>query len=627
MLTPLPSPVMVHPRLLFNQAEVRDIRERAASPLLKPVADRVCRAADENLAAAPLIPSVTLRGQPDPPGEVKGIAAARSLQSRVINYCMAFTLTGKKAYRDGAVAELNRAVSDWRIWVDTAHPPPYDLMTGETAATFAIAYDWLYQDLSPDERRFLRQGAEKRALKPYLEALRKETWFYTSENNWNTVCNGGAALLALALQGESRLSEEVLAKSVPGMDHYWGHLAKDGGWDEGTGYWAYGHRYAFLAAEALRRSGRPGGQERFDLPGTRNTGYFPIAFNPGRKASVSFGDSNSRADDAIYYLLGRTYKNPDFIWYQDLQDFPVVAHGWPQAALALLWRPIGEDWLPEKARHFTPTLDPVALFPSIGWAFMAPSQPDPPFYLGFKNGTLAANHTHLDLNHVTVGWKETLLAVEFGSRPYPADYFSDKRNFYYEISTAGHNTLMLGGLGQVQGRPGELKPPVHGKYFDSVCGVADQAYEVPGKVRRHVVFIEKNYWVLLDEVSCPRPETAELRFHTLGTVKKQPGRSWTFEKDKGVLNLAFSAGLEGGVESVKGWIKPAKVLSLKAPAAREHLIATVLSPHAAGKTGEKSISLVRKGGLLTLSTAHHEVLFRLHEDGWQVSTVRRKVPR
>src|SRR5207253_10771067 len=102
---------------------------------------------------------------------------------------------------------------------------------------------------------------------------------------------------------------------------------------------------------------------------------------------------------------------------------PVGAGNWPQEALTLLWRLVGEAWLPEAQRDFKPQLDPVFIFPSIGWGMMTPHQPDPPYFLAFKNGSLAANHTHLDLNHISIGYGDTMLAVELGSRPYPADYF------------------------------------------------------------------------------------------------------------------------------------------------------------------------------------------------------------
>jgi hypothetical protein len=343
------------------------------------------------------VPSITKRGEPDPPGEQKGIASARALQGRVLTYAMAFTLTRNTKYRDAAVSELRRAINDWRIWVDTAHAPPYDLMTGEICLTFGLAYDWLYHDLTLEERKELRSGVERRGLQPYLDsAAAGKASFFTARHNWNPVCNGGAAVLALALDGESELSGRVVTIAAAAMDHYWNHLADDGGWDEGPGYWTYGHRYAFIAAEALRRSGHASGAERFKLPGAKRTGYFPVVFNPGTLVTAGFGDSNSRVSDPILYLLGREYQNPDFIWFQDRARVPPLdREGWPSEALTLIWRPAGEPWLPERAKTFTPRLTPTYTFPSIGWGFMAPKQPDPPYFLSFKNGSLGANHTHL----------------------------------------------------------------------------------------------------------------------------------------------------------------------------------------------------------------------------------------
>src|ERR1700686_1502170 len=274
-----------HPRLLFSQSDLPEIKKRATLPIFQPTVRRLLERAEWQLTAPPLIPSISKRGEPDAPGEDKGLQCARLLQGRVLTYCMAFTLTGQKKYRDAAVAELMHAINDWRIWVDTAHQPPFDLMNGETCLTFGLAWDWLYNDLTPEERRQLREGVERRGLSAYLQSAKaaRPGFFLTAQHNWNPVCNGGAAVLALALEGESELAAPVLKIAVPAMDHFWNHLAEDGGWDEGTGYWQYGFRYAFIAAEALRRAGKPGGAERFQLPGAKRTGYFPIVFNTGLK--------------------------------------------------------------------------------------------------------------------------------------------------------------------------------------------------------------------------------------------------------------------------------------------------------------------------------------------------------
>jgi len=413
---------------------------------------------------------------------MKGLAGARRLQGRVVSLAMAYLLWGDRRHRDRAVAELDDAIANWPIWVDTAHAPPYDLMTGENALTFGLAWDWLYGSLTADERARLREGVERRALRPYLEAADREQppFWFSAQHNWNPVCSGGAVVLALALGVDSTLSDRVLALAAPAMAPYWNHLGSDGAWDEGTGYWEYGHRYAFMAADALRRAGRPEGRADLERPGARTTGYFPLVFNPGRRLSASFGDSPGRVSDPVLYFLSREYRNPDLAWFQDrVAMASPTREGWPEEALTLLWRPAGEDWLPEATRDFRPRVPAVAVFPSIGWAMLAPEQPDPPFFLAFKNGSLAANHTHLDLNHVSVAVGDTTLLVDLGSRPYPADYFTASARYrYYEITTAGHNSVLVGGDGQAPGRRGELRGPAEGSAYVAVTGVADKAYRV-----------------------------------------------------------------------------------------------------------------------------------------------------
>lgn len=574
-----------HPRLLFSKQDLSAIQARAKHPRFKAIVDNLMARADHVFKAPPLLVSLTARGEKDPQGEVKGLTAARDLQGRVLTLCMAFTLSGDSKYKNEAISQLDHALTNWKIWVDTAHPPPYDLMTGEVCATFGLAYDWLYNDLTSDERKRLREGAEKRGLDAYLAGVTKKMGWLRAHHNWNAVCNGGATLLALALEGESERSAKALEASVPAMKNYWNHLAPDGGWDEGTGYWTYGHRYGILAAEALRRCGNKYGDEVFALEGVKRTCYFPMVFNPGTKLSASFGDSTSRASDPIFYLLGREYKNADFIWAQDRAPLPAPnTTAWPYEALVLLWRPVDEAWLPEAKGNFTPQFDPVYSFPSIGWGFMAPSQPNPPFWLAFKNGSLGANHTHLDLNAISIGVNDEMLLVELGSRHYPGDYFSAKRFSYYEITTAGNNCVLVDSKGQKLGRPGKLLGPFHGEHFDEFIGIADGAYDVETPhARRSAVFVDKRYWVLLDDLEPKAPATFEQRFHTYATVIEKDSR-WTFTQNGAALDVipASLNGLSATIEKPAGWIRPVEVLSIKTAApAKSFLAATVLYPRAA----------------------------------------------
>ncbi|MBM4194726.1 MAG: hypothetical protein FJ202_10170 [Gemmatimonadetes bacterium] len=629
-LRPAAQSLPAHPSLLFDDTELDAIRTRAGSERMLPVYNRLIARANVLLTASPLLVSTTGRGQPDPPGTRKGLSAARVLQGRVFSFAMAFLLTGQRAYRDAAVAQLDHAITNWPIWVDTAHQPPYDLMTGEVSLTFGLAYDWLYPWLTDTERRRLREGVEQRALAPYLKAVdsaRPMYWFHT-ENNWNPVCNGGAVVLALALRGESALSSRVLELAVPAMAYYWNNLGDDGGWEEGTGYWTYGHRYAFIAADALRRAGRAEGTRYLQREGARQTGMFPLVFNPGTRLSASFSDSAGRASDPLFYFLGREYLNPDYIWFQDRTPLrSATSEGWPEEAMALIWRPVDEAWLPETYEAFRPTIPAVTSFPSIGWAMLASEQPDPPVFLAFKNGSLAAPHSHLDLNHVTVGMGNNMVLIDLGSRPYPADYFSaTARPNYYEISTAGHNAVLVGGRGQLFGRTGTLQGPYEGEHYSAFLGNAGGSYQVSTpRARRHVVFVDRRYYVLLDEVAPQTAQTIELRFHTYGTVTASPqGTVWTVNQSGSQVDVApaSSALVRGTIETPSGWIRAVNLLRLATPQPLSSLtLATALVPRLRAGATVPQVSQQVHGDELLVTVDGDQVTFRQTSDGYVLSDV------
>src|SRR5436190_1992192 len=74
-----------------------------------------------------------------------------------------------------------------------------------------------------------------------------QDWYYKKpDTNWNTVCNGGAGMLALALYEYCPEAARVLELVEQGVAPYFESMSADGGWPEGIGYWNYGMRYGFM---------------------------------------------------------------------------------------------------------------------------------------------------------------------------------------------------------------------------------------------------------------------------------------------------------------------------------------------------------------------------------------------
>ena len=175
------------PHLLFDAAHIATLAPRAAHPQLQPSAERLRARVEWLLQQPPL----TME-------EPNGV---RWHQGRVWSYCMAYTLWRDERYLQAAIATLD--VSSARAQWNTS--PYADLRTGEVSMTYAIAYDWLYHDLCETERRRIAEAAERLGLQAYLDStnLDPPPSHLKCTGNWNSVTNGSAAVLALALRGES----------------------------------------------------------------------------------------------------------------------------------------------------------------------------------------------------------------------------------------------------------------------------------------------------------------------------------------------------------------------------------------------------------------------------------------
>ena len=72
-------------------------------------------------------------------------------------------------------------------------------------------------------------------------------------HSWNAVVNAGVGLAALAMSDEDADAQRPMPQARKNLRHFFDALGREGGWDEGIGYWGYAMRYVLLLAEAARR--------------------------------------------------------------------------------------------------------------------------------------------------------------------------------------------------------------------------------------------------------------------------------------------------------------------------------------------------------------------------------------
>lgn len=619
----LPATAGEHPFLFLRRADIAGLRKKVQTPEFQPAYQRLLERSDRWLTVPPIEPPAVASNKETRAGGELG--RARQAQGRVLTLALAYVLTEKPAYLERAKREMWSFTDVWKSWVDPYHGPPrsYDLMAGELAFTFGLAYDWLYDALTEDDRAKIRKALVDEALQPYLEITdpqrkpRPAGW-WSGVNNWNPVCSGGALVAALALGEEYPRSAEVLARARLGMRSFFDHLQPEGGWDEGTGYWRYGMRYAVMAYAALESAGL-GDDGVFARPGMRNTGSFAMFFSPGQVFSPSFGDSPGIAYDPILYFLGTRYRDDNLVWYAGLREPPrKTAEGWPEEVFELLWRPAG--------RPPTPLLPTSKLFPDIGWAVFVDEWPKPKVIASFKCGNLGVSHTHLDNNAIQLWAHGDFLLMDYGSGIYNARYFGPERWGFHEITTAGHNAVLIGGKEQAPRTRGQIGALQEHESWTSISGEAAANYADPTvqSARRTVLFVERRILIVIDEVALGEPKPVQVLWQSYPQPKLE-GSGATIAGSRGAVDLAWvsTAALSAIAEDDPGKatrspnLRPAWRLAVSAEAARKHAIVTVAAPREAARQAERPVVTLADRGW-DIKTGGRLFRLRSVEGEWRI---------
>ena len=180
---------------------------------------------------------------------------------------------GGEAYARRAIDEMLAvsAFSDWN--------PSHFLDVGEMTMAVAIGYDWLYDEMTADERAAVARAIIDKGLKPAQNEA--DAWFYRSEINWNSVCNAGMVYGALAVWEEDpEFCRSMLERSIESNKLAY-KAYEGGGYPEGYNYWGYGTSFQIMLEAALECAFRwpvaAGHDENHDAAGHDD----PLSVMPG----------------------------------------------------------------------------------------------------------------------------------------------------------------------------------------------------------------------------------------------------------------------------------------------------------------------------------------------------------
>ena len=426
---------------------------------------------------------------------------------------------------------------------------PISLYAAATAASVALAYDWLYDQLDPRERRIAEGALERLAFRPFLLAAEaKAAPFGDYTNNWCPLINASVGTAASVMRDRSETASEVLrlakAEVVAVLDGF----GEDGGWAEGVGYWGAVVEHILLLGHVLEDVGTPSAAVQ-QHPALAEAVEFVLAIRLGDGTFINFGDCSTRGPSRTgLWRLASLLKDGRAQW---LGEQGRKVGRW----LDLVWHDDGIA--PTPPRH-----DPATrLIGGIGWAVLRSGWDEDGVVLALSSG-LRTGHSHLDANGILVhGYGETLLC-DWGARGYPEGYFSagGKERFYWS-DTRGHNAILMDGDGQVSelGRGGRITRSVAGPHCDYVESDATEAYASKAeRVVRQVVFVRPDYFLVIDDLEASweaRWEwrgqfTGDLAWDDRGATIAMSGASLRVE----ILEPTRLAGRSGAHDEESGYV-------------------------------------------------------------------------
>ncbi|PLW57753.1 hypothetical protein PCANC_01384 [Puccinia coronata f. sp. avenae] len=379
---------------------------------------------------------------------------AREVQLRLKHWAYVYRMTKDTKWVDRAWRELQtaagnttqsfgRAGNNWNTdhWLDVA----------EFTIGFAIAYDWMYEAWTPDQRNAIMWSIINLGLQKGLQAHATNAWFLTTNGNWNCVTNGGMVVGSLAIMNEDPTG--TASKMLPlaldsASTNCVNGVSPDGTWSETSDYWYFGSQGHAHMTSALQTATGSTHQLLVANPSFNLTGLYHM-YVYGNTFKANNGDCGpnkyiATANPMLYY--GDQFQIPRYILYQ--RDRADAAD------------PLSMFWYNPQASggwYIDLPLDHNFGDPSDAWVSMRSSWTNTDgLFASVKAGNLTGHQTHgfLDAGDVTLDalgerWVGQLCQNDYlGAGYFSSEGSASQRWLYYRCRTEGQNTILMGGLNQ-----------------------------------------------------------------------------------------------------------------------------------------------------------------------------------
>jgi hypothetical protein len=268
-----PELVGVHPRVYFTNTELDSLRTEA-------------HGTQKLWWSQQLEHMRTLQGPPPPPPAEKR-REQNDVAFAIAEAAFAYKMEGDPKYLAAAKRYMDAAVS-YDVWGYSFSKPNVDLAAGHLLYGMGVAYDLLYNDLTPAERERYRNKIARQGhlLYEYFAPRPGRSWAYSQNHTFIPMAGLGVA--AYAVEGEVPEAAQwaALARTIYGkvLETY----STDGYYYEGFEYWIFATPWIIHYLDAQKHAT---GEDLFDQPGLKKTHlYAAFSLTPDGQMMFDFGD-------------------------------------------------------------------------------------------------------------------------------------------------------------------------------------------------------------------------------------------------------------------------------------------------------------------------------------------------
>lgn len=506
-----------HPRIIFSENDFDNIAQAAASnEALKTIHGAVINMANASVGKADL--QYTLSGK-------RLLSVSRDAMQRILSCAYVYKTTGEQKYLTQAEHDINTVCGfqDWNAekhWLDV----------GEMAAGVALAYDWLYGELSQDTK-----SKVVTALKNYcFTPAQNRQWnlnFYESQGNWNQVCNGGIIAAALAIyETEATLCKSMIEKSIssngPAVEAMY---SPDGNYPEGYSYWNYGTVYQALINTMLSTAtGSDAGLSAKE--GFAKTGKYMLFMEGTTGKSFNYSDCAQSVVPCIaqwyfawkYGDLSHLYIEKDrlnnYSGSSEARLMPLIAwyaYKMQITSLGNITAPNENIW---KGNGTTPVL-----LVHDNWAMDATDK-----FLGIKGGKANTSHAHMDAGSFVYDYNGVRWSADMGLQSYGTlEPYVDLWNMndgserwnVFRYKNTSHSTITINDAPHRVSGMAEITAAINdgtrlGGIVDMSAAVSNQAESV---IR--TIYMKGDDLYVEDEIKAKSDKDAKVRWTMVTTAK------------------------------------------------------------------------------------------------------------